>query len=103
MKEILFIFALLPLVVTGSSQDEQSLERLSQMFLGFLAVADVKRENALLMDDQSDNKDNGNDKATQRNNRNRRRNNERQRKGNRPSRTPRRTSSSPRIKRERDM
>lgn len=79
MKTILLIFAFIPLSVTSLPADEQALDRLSNMFLGFLAVADIKQENALLGDDEDTPDENENDKAARRNNQRRRRNNERRR------------------------
>lgn len=84
MKELLFIFAMVPLLVTGAASDEQSLDRLSEMFLGFLAIADVRTENVLLDDDMADANDKDNDKATRRTNRNRRRRNDERRRDNNP-------------------
>lgn len=93
MKELLFIFAMVPLLVTGAASDEQSLDRLSEMFLGFLAIADVRTENVLLDDDMADANDKDNDKATRRTNRNRRRNDERRRDNNPRGRRPVQPSS----------
>lgn len=80
MKVVLLIFTFISLSVPGLSADEHSLDRLSNMFLGFLAVADIKQENALLGDDEDTPGENENNKATRRTNQRRRRsNNERRR------------------------
>lgn len=75
------------ILADGSTEKGNSLSRLSNVFLGFLAVADVKGENALIEDEDFAEEGRDNNQATRRD-RNRRR-----RKDNRLRRTNNRRSN----------
>lgn len=70
-------------------QEENSLARLSNKFIGFLAIADVKEENALIVDEDVTYDDRENNLATRRSRARRRRDNRLRRVNNRrPNRSP---------------